>query len=160
MCSLTHCVVIQVLACLLDPRRIKPHPTSAGAPLGCCSIALVLLSKAQRRSFCPQLPRHSSSLGGRDYSCLSCMLPIRPPIHPSIRPPIHPSLSPQHSGTCRPQTVLAGIWQPAADHLLARLDCCLPGPAPALQWDEQLSTLLLLTWSGEQVGNTKPFEKW
>lgn len=129
MCSLTHCTLIQVLACLLDPGRIKPHPTSAEAPLGCCLITLMLLSKAQRRSFPPQLHRHSSSLAGRDCSCLSCMLPI----HPSICPSIHPSIPPQHSGICRLHTVLTGIWQPAADNLLARLTYSLPGPAPALQ---------------------------
>lgn len=83
MCSLTHCILIQVLACLLDPGRIKPHPTSAAAPLGWCLITLMLLCKSQR-SLRPQLCRHSSSLcGGTALAC-----PVR---FPSVCPSIHPS---------------------------------------------------------------------
>lgn len=75
-------LLVQVLACLLDPERVKPHPTSAETPLGCCLITLTLLSKTQRRSFPSEL-RQSSSLGGRDCSCFSYMLPISPYLPPS-----------------------------------------------------------------------------
>lgn len=142
MCSLTHCILILFLACLVDPARIKLHPTSAEALMGCFLFTFLFLSKSQRRYFSPNfsstaLPYvaglHSLVLYYSHPSiCLFSIHPsiLHPFIHhlpilclfihpstisPSIHPSTHPSIHPQQCGVCSPHTVLMGIRPSAID---------------------------------------------